>query len=449
MMRTRTTASSDARGAAAALIPLRARDLFRYLLAEKPAFLFLNVYMFFEYVRPQSLYPVIDVLPYGTLALAGVLISFVLEGRGIRMRSPADAMLGAYLVIVLLSSVVAYSPEYAYENLYVFISWVLVYFLIVNIVVTESRLFIFTLGFLLYSFKMSQHGTRSWAAIGFQFRDWGTYGAPGWFQNSGEFGIQMTIFFPLALYVWIELRKQWPWWKSLLFVSMPVTAVLGMIASSSRGALLGGAAAAMWMLFKSRYKVRGFTVLAVLAVVLYALIPAEQKGRLSDSGSDKTSVERLDMWKDGLQIAREHPLLGVGYFNWIPYRVAQGKRMLLSHNIFIQCMTELGYTGLMVLLALIGSMFWMNNESRRRLRRLPDRKPFLWSMAYGLDAALIGFLCSGFFVTVLYYPFLWINLAFTTALYSILKSLTGSPIARRAPSVQEHSLRALATQEPT
>jgi O-antigen ligase len=431
-MGTLTATSSVVRGDAASLLPLRVADLFRYVMREKLSFLFLNIYLFFEYVRPQSLYPVIDVLPYGTIALAGVLASFALEGRGIKLRAPADVLLLLYLAIVLLSSVFAYSPEYAYENLYIFISWVLVYFLIVNIVVTESRLFVFTLAFLLYSFKMSQHGTRSWAAIGFQFRDWGTYGAPGWFQNSGEFGIQMTIFFPIAVYFWIEMRRQWPWWKSLLVLAMPVTAVLGMIASSSRGALLGGAAGAMWMLYKSKYKVRGFTILAVLAVLLYALIPTEQKERLADSGSDQTSVERLDMWKDGLQIAREHPLIGIGYFNWIPYRVAQGKRMLLSHNIFIQCMTEVGYTGLLVLLALIGCTFWMNHESRKRLRRIPVRKPFLWAMAYGLDGALVGFICSGFFVTVLYYPFLWINLAFTSALYGIVKTSTAGATSRRA-----------------
>jgi hypothetical protein len=38
-------------------------------------------------------------------------------------------------------------------------------------------------------------------------------------------------------------------------------------------------------------------------------------------------------------------------------------------------------------------------------------------MAHGLDAALIGYLASGFFITVLYYPFFWINFAMTVALH--------------------------------
>ena len=38
-------------------------------------------------------------------------------------------------------------------------------------------------------------------------------------------------------------------------------------------------------------------------------------------------------------------------------------------------------------------------------------------MSHGLDSALVAYLVAGFFVTVLYYPFFWINLAFTVSLY--------------------------------
>lgn len=407
---------------------------------EKPSFWALNVYLFFEYVRPQSIYTSIDVLPWGVISLGAVVLTFVAEGFRVRVRSPADGLMLAFLGVIVLSSIFAFVPPVAFENLYIVVTWVLVYFLITNIVVSERRLFVFMIGFLLYSFKMSQHGTRSWASIGFQFRDWGTYGAPGWFQNSGEFGIQMTIFFPLALYLWLGLRKEWPAWKSVPLLLLPVTALLGMVASSSRGALLGGATVGLWMLFRSRYKARGLMAVVALGAVLFVITPPEQKARLGASGSDGTSVERLEMWKDGLRIAAEHPVLGIGYWNWIPYRESQGKRRLLSHNIFIQCVSELGFLGLAVLLALITSCFWMNHATRRRLRRLPPdgRSPFLASLSLGLDGAMIGFLTSGFFVTVLYYPFLWMNLALTAALYSIVRrqSIALRPPRTRSPGRQ-------------
>ena len=40
-------------------------------------------------------------------------------------------------------------------------------------------------------------------------------------------------------------------------------------------------------------------------------------------------------------------------------------------------------------------------------------------MAHGLDAGLVGFLVAGFFVTVLYYPFFWIQMTMTVSLFSV------------------------------
>jgi hypothetical protein len=54
-------------------------------------------------------------------------------------------------------------------------------------------------------------------------------------------------------------------------------------------------------------------------------------------------------------------------------------------------------------------------------------------MAYGLDGALVSYLVAGFFVTVLYYPFFWINLALTVALSATTSaSLSSLPAPRRA-----------------
>ena len=79
------------------------------------------------------------------------------------------------------------------------LTWVLVYFLTISIVNTEKRMIIFLLFYFLFNFKMSQHGTISWASRGFSFAGWGLVGSPGWFRNSGEFAIQMIIFGSLAI----------------------------------------------------------------------------------------------------------------------------------------------------------------------------------------------------------------------------------------------------------
>jgi hypothetical protein len=67
-------------------------------------------------------------------------------------------------------------------------------------------------------------------------------------------------------------------------------------------------------------------------------------------------------------------------------------------------------------------------------------------MAFGFDGALIGYLITGFFVTVLYYPFFWINLAMTVSLHNVTE-LRSAQI-RRMGRQQSRGLLQDAPQRP-
>jgi O-antigen ligase len=308
---------------------------------------------------------------------------------------------------------------------------VVIYILIANVVDTEDRFLIFMLCFLLYSFKMSQFGTRSWARDGFQFREWGTTGAPGFFQNSGEFGIQMCIFLPLIVAFIQAIGERWPRWLRIAAWIAAATAVTGIVGSSSRGAILGAGTVALWWLAKSKRKLKGLTITAMLAVIVFIMTPPAQKARLASMGEDATSVSRTTYWRHGLEMMRDYPILGIGYANWPEYHEVVYGRRALPHNIFIQAGAELGYTGLLAFIALLTSAFFVNRDTRRLASRRPHNGRFAFFMAHGLDGAMVGFVASGFFVTVLYYPFFWINLAMTVALNNAARnaSLASIPLA--------------------
>lgn len=394
------------------MFSLDIRAMGRFLVTQPLSFWCLNLYLFIEYVRPQQVWTAIDVLPWGLLSIVLTVAAFALEGRMPRVRTVAGGLLIGFTVILIASSVSAVYPQSSYQAWELFFTWVLVFFLITNIVTTEQRFFVFALAFLLYSFKMSQHGFRSWAGMGFAFSDWGVTGGPGWFHNSGEFGIQMALFLPLSVEFILAFRKHWGWIARWFFYLMPVTAVAGMVASSSRGALIGGASVALWWVIRSKHRVRALLAMALVGFLTWTVVPPEQKIRFTTAGSDDTSISRLDRWEAGIDMANQYPILGIGYNNWGAYYGP------LSHNIFIQAWSELGYTGLLAFLALIGATFYVNFQTRRIIRRSPTSTKFLWHMAHGLDGALIGYLASGFFVTVLYYPYFWINLAMTVALHA-------------------------------
>ena len=317
---------------------------------------------------------------------------------------------------MIASSFTAFHPSTSFDKIYVYFAWVLIYLLIANVIDTEERFLVFMLSFLLYSFKMSQFGTRSWAQDGFVFRNWGTTGAPGFFQNSGEFGIQMCIFLPLVVAFVQALGNNWPRWLRLVAWGIAGTAVTGIVASSSRGALVGLAAVTLWLLMKSRQRVKALLATIAFVGLVYAITPATQKARFQTMGDDRTSINRTTYWKHGLEIMRDYPILGIGYANWPEYHAINYGVRALPHNIFIEAGAELGYTGLAGFVALIGCTFLINRRTRQLAKHRADGGRFIYFMAHGLDGALVGFIASGFFVTVLYYPFFWINFAMTMGL---------------------------------
>ena len=397
------------------------RAIWRYLQTQPASFWFVCIYLFFEYVRPQQLFPAINVLPWGQIILGLTTLALLAGARGFRPWSIADTGLACYAAVVLLSSATAYMPMESVANYIFFFSWVLVYFLITNIVVTERRFVVFMLAFLLYNAQMSWGAMKQWASFGFGFRTWGVTGGAGWFNNSGEFGVAMCVFFPIALYFALGLRDRLPKWKFLLLLAMAASAVLGTVASSSRGALVGVAAAGMWLLVKTKYRVRALVAAGALVALVLLVLPPEQKARFQSAGEDKSSVTRLTYWKRGLQMTRDYPVLGIGYFNWLPYyQRTYGVKGQLPHNIFIQASAEMGYTGLAAFVGLIGVTLVVNRRTRKRAQRAANGR-FVFFMAHSLDAAMMGFLASGFFVTVLYYPFFWINLSMTVALHEVAR----------------------------
>lgn len=394
---------------------LSPRAIWAFVRHQAPSFWLVLLYLFFEYVRPQTIYASLEGPPYARITILMALFAFVIE-RGRIHIGVVEWLLALFSLVVIASSIGAFYPMSSLEWFPNYFPWLVIYILVANVVNTEERFLLFMLTFLLYSFKMSQFATRSWAMGGFAWRDWGTSGAPGFFQNSGEFGIQMCVFLPLMIAFIQALGEHWRPWQRWVGWAVAATAVTGMVASSSRGAVLGGAAVGLWIVAKSKKKVRGLIMIIAFAGVAYAITPPEQKARFEAMGSDPTSLTRTTYWKHGLEMMRDYPILGIGFGNWTPYHSVIYGTGQLPHNIFIQAGAELGVTGLLVFVALLGWTFVINRDTRRVAATMGDRGRFAHYMAHGLDGAMVGFVVSGFFVTVLYYPYFWINLAMTVAL---------------------------------
>jgi O-antigen ligase len=407
--------------------------LIRFFFRQPPSFWCICCYLFFEYVRPQQIYLWLPQVPYNKIALILTAVCAVVEGKRIRWGA-VETLLMMFLAVVLISSALAIFPTVSFDRLSEYTNWVFIYFLLSNTVDTEGRFIVFIVFFMMWNFKMSLHGSKSWAADGFRFRDWGTGGSPGFFDNSGEFGIEMVVMTAMLIPWIVGLKQYWNKWKLYAWLFIGSTAVCGVVGSSSRGALIALGAVALLRLSSAKYKWRALIGIAAAAGFVWVLMPAEAKARYTTIGQDATSLQRKQLWKEGIAMLQAYPTFGIGYRNWIAYHTWKfpDEQHLVPHNIFVECGAEMGYSGVLAFVALIAANVALNRRTRKLLKGRTDGR-FMSMMTQGLDASLLGYLTAAMFVTVFYYPFFWINLALSAALHNAaLERIESSSTAVRA-----------------
>lgn len=387
------------------------------------SFWMICAYLFFEFVRPQALYPSISIIPWAQLCLLGAVAGLFSDPSVKRLSSTANIYVVLFTLAIGISVLTATYPEVARNNFLDFFSWIIVYFLISNIINTRERFYIFLMIYILAAGKIALGTSKSWAFRGFSFTSWGLMGPKGYFQNSGELAILMLMLFPLAFYLYQALKDKISKWERLLLAAFWVCPILTILGASSRGAQVALILQLLFMFRKSVFRLKSLLGILVLIVGINFLLPAEQKERFSSAGDDKTSQQRLLYWENGWEMMKDHPVTGVGFYNFIPYFEAYYPgdmlypKAQLPHNIFIQVGTDAGFFALFIFMLLILYCLWVPVK----VVRSPSINLVDKNIAVGLGYGVLGFLIAGQFVTVAYYPFLWVHLAFIVCLLNVAK----------------------------
>lgn len=435
------------------LYTLNPKALWAQLKQESFAFWMVCLYLVMEYVRPQSIYHHLDVLPWDKVIIGLAVLTLPLDPARHRVRDPANLWMTVFLVVILVSSAFATFPAISWSHWFDFVGWYAIYFLITNTVTTAERYFIFLVIFLIANFKLSFFGARTWAMRGFSFTSWGLMGPPGFMQNSSDLSSEMLMFVPiafeLALFVKPHVKRVTYWFLML----GAVTGVMTVLGASSRGSQLALAFQGAWIAIQRKLKLKVIVGIALFIWAGYAMLPAAEKARFASAGTDNTSIQRFDYWRAGLKMIEHHPLLGVGYFNFAPVYALHDPSKLwhgrpqLPHNIFIEVGTDAGLIGLGIFLILILRNLKAAKDIRRACANNNNAPGFAPSVARGLAITTWGFVIAGQFNTVTYYPFFWINLALTVSLLNIVNrsvshsALTGRPFPQPVDSTSAPTTR--------
>lgn len=395
---------------------IRIKPMWGYAKQAHFSFWMISFYLFFEYSRPQAIFPAIDFLPWAQLFLMGALAGAFFDKTVKWVSHPVNFLMIALGILIFIASHTAYFPKFSQRFYIDFYSWFVIYFLIINIVNTRERFYIFFLVFLFSAAKISVGTSINWALRGFAFTSWGLTGPRGYFQNSGELSILMLTLFPVAFKLFIYLKDRVTKFEKFLLLSFWITPVLTILGASSRGSQLALAVQLAFLFRKNIFRIKPLVMTAALFALLYHLLPDEQMERFRNMGEDQTSEQRLLYWKNGIEMINDHPFTGVGYFNFIPYYERHFPQDMLyddaelPHNIIIQIGTDAGYPAIIVYLLLLISPLVIARAAIKE-----NKDPLLNVLLVGISYGLLGFTVAGQFVSVVYYPFLWLGLAFLVA----------------------------------
>jgi probable O-glycosylation ligase (exosortase A-associated) len=398
------------------------------------AFLAILGYALVEYTRLPAMYPILQPLQLGKVVTVLSLLGLLFAPR-VRARNPAgvrrvDALVVFFVLACLLSVFAADSVAAFWKGIQDVLLYALIYFLIGRIVSNPWRMRAFLLFWLLLNFKLAQFVIRSYGhyhSIGVSdtalARGTGA-GSTGPFANSVDFGIAMCVAWPVGTFLLFATLKKW---QRLALVIYSVACLLAIILCSSRGAIVGAVAIVLAALLKQRRRlVPVFMILALLVGIAF-IMPGGHKERLRlalNWEQDPNAISRIALWKAGLAMFRDHPFVGVGLGNFPPSyerQYATGEisvKQWVCHSIYIQALSELGLLGALPFLLLLIFLFRLNSHTRKQLAATSPEghRTLEYSLASGLDLALVGYLASGAFVAVLYYPHLWILLGLSVGL---------------------------------
>ncbi len=268
----------------------------------------------------------------------------------------------------------------------------------------------------------------------------GTVRMTGWsVEDAPTFGTNLLVALLICLYGLISTRRY-----ALRLALIPVAGVLlmGIVLTYARGVSVATVVAVAFLLFRARRRISGFGLLAGLALAAACgalLVPDAYWERMitmfTQSSTDPTMGRRWDSYRIGLQLFRNHWLLGLGPGNFLAqymapeFRFDRGAVPSVLFNLYLSVATQTGVLGLFTFAAFIGSAF---RELRFVQRSFADAETSLRQIAEILEAVLVALLLISLFEPTDLQKYLWITLGAVAAAGHIRRAeLAAATPARR------------------
>ena len=395
------------------------------------SFAFLFIFTAVLYARPAEFYPSAATqslaLIIGLITLAVFLATqLTLEGKLTATPTEINLIL-LFTVAGLISIPFAIDPGAAWREFTgTFIRCIVIFVVMVNVVRTEWRLKALILlavatGIWLSAGAINDYRLGLMTVEGYRAAGRGS----GIFGNSNDMALFLVTLVPIAIVFAMQTRNRL---KTLIFAGIAIMMIGGIVLTYSRGGFIGLLAATAFLAWRLGKK-RRFEILAgggTLAGVLLALSPSYAlrlasivMPSLDPVGSSEAREGELIR---SLYVAIRHPLLGIGMGNYAPEMSYHG---LVTHNSYTQVAAEMGAA------ALVCYLLFMVTPLRKLAQIARDNaghESHFHYLAIGLQASLIGYMFSSFFVSVAYLWYVYYLVAYAVCFRRIYESTTGREV---------------------
>ncbi|ACU90294.1 O-antigen polymerase [Desulfomicrobium baculatum DSM 4028] len=215
--------------------------------------------------------------------------------------------------------------------------------------------------------------------------------------------------------------------------------LLGLVLTGSRGAIVAIGVQALYFVLTAK-KFRLLALALVCAAGLVVVATAEQslwdrfasltaEGEAADYNLEGRSG-RVQIWKNGLKIVADNPVLGVGIGMFgTAHFLLDGKIGLTAHNTYLQFAAELGLPGFILYLAMLCSAWQLITRHVEEDERTGARARWI-----ALKVGIVGFGTASFFISAGYSSTLYYLLGLAAVMHFHHVGSSGAPVPQKVRS---------------
>jgi O-antigen ligase len=402
------------------------------------------------FFRPQDHIPALAALHLAELtAVAGLA---AMAARRMASGQPLARINPEVVGVLALGAVIVFTTPFSFWpggslSLFsdVYVKIILIFALMMSTITTPKRLTQMTWLIILICGYVSCRGIYDYLrGVNLMEGDRLRGAVGGFMENPNDLAMNLIVFMAPALMIVFNDHRAF---RRLVAAGLVLVMAIAIVLTKSRAGFIGiGAMGLVVVYYAMRERPAIVFALILTGTVATPLMPSsfwDRMASITNPDEDQTGSrqQRIQLFKQGLQVFAENPLTGVGAGQFVNYDGdMMVERWRVTHNVWLQVAAELGIFGFAAFVFLVWRAFTSCFAARRAIRGPTRRNPrapattltpqeqkLIDMNAKGMLAGLVGWLVCAFFASV---AFNW------TFYYVFALAVAGRDIARehRAPA---------------